>query len=55
MGETDHWEVLLREFVINNSQLDLKNKELSNISPLLWQKYTQLTFLDLSQNLKLGE
>ena len=36
MKEVDHWEVLLREFVVGNHQLDLKNKELKFISPLLW-------------------
>ena len=55
IGEDDPWEVLLREFVISNSQLDLKSRELISISPKLWENYSQLTFLDLSQNPKLGE
>jgi len=48
IGEDDPWEVLLREFVISNSQLDLKSRELISISPKLWENYSQLTFLDLS-------
>lgn len=46
----------MREFVIKESQLDLKGKNLTRVSPLLWEKYGKtLTFLDLSDNQELGK
>jgi hypothetical protein len=36
----DPWDLLLREFISNNS-LDLRNKGLNEISPKLW-KYENL-------------
>jgi Leucine-rich repeat (LRR) protein len=54
--ETDEWDVLLREFVVKDSQLDLKGKNLTYVSPKLWEKYEKtLTFLDLSDNAELGK
>lgn len=54
--ETDEWDVLLREFVIKDSQLDLRGKNLTYVSPKLWEKYDKtLTFLDLSDNAELGK
>ena len=49
-GDEDPWEFLLREFVVNNTQLDLRGKELNNISPILWERYPNIQVLDLSQN-----
>ena len=46
----DMWDIYLREFVVSGSQLDLKGKNLENISPKLWNDYSQLTTLDLSEN-----
>lgn len=54
--DTDEWDVLLREFVIKDSQLDLRGKSLTYVSPKLWEKYEKtLTFLDLSDNPELGK
>ena len=47
-GAYDHWDSLLREFRQGTS-LDLRNKQLINISPKLWN-FTDLTVLDLSEN-----
>ena len=44
----DHWDTLLREFV-QGTALDLRNKQLTAISPKLMQ-YTHLTVVDLSNN-----
>lgn len=44
----DPWDILLREF-INNTTLDLRGKQLSEVSPKLWN-HTNLTVVDLSQN-----
>ena len=44
----DKWDVLLREFVHNNTSLDLRGKELQSLSPKLWTQYPLLTILDLS-------
>lgn len=49
------WDTLLREFVVNNSQLNLQEKDLTYISPKLWENYNKLSVLDLSNNPKLGE
>lgn len=49
-GDEDPWEFLLREFVVNNTQLDLRGKELNIISPILWERYPNIQVLDLSQN-----
>lgn len=48
--EDDKWDVMLREFLVSGSVLDLKGKELTCMSPKLWQRHTNLTVLDLSQN-----
>jgi len=54
--DSDEWDVLLREFVIKDSQLDLRGKSLTYVSPKLWEKYEKtLTFLDLSDNPELGK
>lgn len=54
--DNDEWEVLLREFVVKDSQLDLRGKNLTYVSPKLWEKYDKtLTFLDLSDNPELGK
>jgi Leucine-rich repeat (LRR) protein len=54
--DSDEWDVLLREFVLKDSQLDLKGKNLTYVSPKLWEKYEKtLTFLDLSDNPELGK
>jgi len=54
--DTDEWDVLLREFVIKDSQLDLRGKSLTYVSPKLWEKFAKtLTFLDLSDNPELGK
>jgi Leucine-rich repeat (LRR) protein len=47
-GGFDHWDTLLREFRQGTS-LDLRNKQITEISPKLWN-FTDLTVLDLSQN-----
>jgi hypothetical protein len=39
---------LLREFVVNGTQLDLRGKDLKIASPKLWEKYPNLQVLDLS-------
>jgi Leucine-rich repeat (LRR) protein len=36
--------------VVNNTQLDLRGKELNKISPILWERYPNIQVLDLSQN-----
>lgn len=36
MQEMDQWDVLLREFVVNGTSLDLRDKKLEDISPKLW-------------------
>jgi internalin A len=46
----DAWDEFLREYVINGEQLDLKNKNLNNISPKVWLKYPGLLSVDLSSN-----
>lgn len=35
-GQTDEWDIYLREFCVNGVQLDLKGKELKCISPKMW-------------------
>lgn len=50
MAETDQWDVLLREFVVNGTQLDLREKKLENISPKLWENYPRIQVLELSNN-----
>ena len=32
----DKWDIMLREFLISGSVLDLKGKELTCMSPKLW-------------------
>ena len=49
------WDIYLREFVLNKVNLDLKGKNLESMSPKLWNDYSQLTVLDLSENPKIGE
>lgn len=55
MGENDPWDYMLREFVIGNNHLDVKNRNLTSWSPRLWTNYTHLKVLDLSSNPALGE
>ena len=54
-GNDDEWTSYLREFVIGKTALDLKGKELTYISPQLWNDYSNLTVLELSNNPKLGD
>jgi len=51
----DEWTGYLREFVLNKTTLDLKGKGLTHLSPQLWNNYSALTALELSENPKLGE
>ena len=48
----DPWDLLLREFVTNNT-LDLRGKGITEVSPKLW-KYEGLLSVDLSQNPQLA-
>lgn len=50
MAQQDHWDVLLREFVTNNTTLDLRKKEITSLSPKMWTMYPLLHTVDLSQN-----
>lgn len=34
--EADHWDIMLREFVINNVQLDVRKKDIKELSPKIW-------------------
>ena len=50
MQDADQWDVLLREFVVNGTQLDLRDKNLDTISPKLWLNYPRMQMLELSNN-----
>jgi Leucine-rich repeat (LRR) protein len=47
-SQYDPWDILIREFLVNNV-LDLRGKGLTEISSKLW-RFDQITTLDLSQN-----
>ena len=49
-ADDDPWDILLREFVVNNSQFDVRNKDIKELSPKIWTLYPKLKVLDLSQN-----
>lgn len=55
MGQEDPWDIWLREFVIGNMNLDLKNKGITHFSPRLWNDYSHLRNLDLSNNPEIGK
>ena len=46
--EDDQWDILLREFVVNNAQFDCRNKDIKELSPKIWTMYPKLKVLDLS-------
>jgi hypothetical protein len=47
-SQYDPWDILIREFLVNNV-LDLRGKGLTEISSKLW-RFDAITTIDLSQN-----